>query len=261
MTRVTRSILIALGGVWLAVAAVKAQTQAPRVFPGGLVNGAHFGFRVAPGAIISIFGERLASATQTASGTPLPKVLGGARVTMGGIDLALFYVSPGQINAQLPFELQHRSTTDLRVSVDGLSSESMAVILGSVAPGIFIVGQGSTAVGAILRARDSSLVTPANPVSRGEAITIFAIGLGPVAPQPPSGSAAGAAPLSWTVQVPTVFIGGVVAPVSYYGLAPGFVGLYQVNAEVPAQAPVGDAAPLVLRVASVSSNTVRLAVR
>jgi len=258
---VTRSILIALGGVWLAVAAVKAQTQAPRVFPGGLVNGAHFGFRVAPGTIISIFGERLASGTQTASGTPLPKVLGGARVTMGGIDLPLFYVSPGQINAQLPFELQHRSTTDLRVSVDGLSSESVAVILGSVAPGIFIVGQGSTAVGAILRARDSSLVTAANAVNRGEAITIFATGLGPVTPQPPSGSAAGAAPLSWTVQVPTVFIAGVVAPVSYYGLAPGFVGLYQVNADVPAQAPVGDAVPLLLRVASVSSNTVRLAVR
>lgn len=238
-----------------------AADTAPRIYPGGLVNSAHFGQRIASGAIVSIFGERLASSTEAATGNLLPKVLGNARVTMSGMDLPLFYVSPGQINAQVPFELEHRSTTDVRVTVGGLAGDTVPVVLGSVAPGIFVVGQGNSAVGAILRARDSALVTPADPVSRGEVITVFATGLGPVTPPVATGTRAGASPLSWTIYLPTVFIGGVAAPVSYHGLAPGFVGLYQVNATVPARAPVGTAVPIAIRVASVTSNTTPLAIR
>jgi len=101
----------------------------------------------------------------------------------------------------------------------------------------------------------------ARPAQRGEYISIFCTGLGPVANQPASGAAAKGAPLSMTVTTPVVTIGGVPAAVSYAGLAPGFVGLYQVNAQVPANAPSGTAVPVSVSVSGMASNTVTIAVQ
>lgn len=102
--------------------------------------------------------------------------------------------------------------------------------------------------------------TAARQTSEGSA-TILRSGLGPVANQPASGAAGQGAPLSITVTTPVVTIGGVPAAVSYSGLAPGFVGLYQVNAQVPANSPVGAAVPVVVSVGGVASNAVTVAIQ
>ena len=99
------------------------------------------------------------------------------------------------------------------------------------------------------------------PAQRGDFLTIFCAGLGDVNNRPASGAAASGGPLSTTRAAPTVTIGGVPATVSFSGLSPGFVGLYQVNVQVPASAPVGNAVSVVLTIGSVISNTVTIAVQ
>ena len=89
---------------------------------------------------------------------------------------------------------------------------------------------------------------------------IYANGVGPVDNRPPSGDPAGAQPLSRCRVPPEVTIGGRTATVLFCGLAPGFVGLYQINATVPADAPVG-IQPLVMRVGGVTSKSASLPVQ
>ena len=92
-------------------------------------------------------------------------------------------------------------------------------------------------------------------------LEIYWTGGGPVTNQPASGHAASANPLSLTTTTPSVTIGGVNAPVSFSGLAPGYVGLYVVTLKVPAGAPTGSAVPVVLTIGGVQSNTVTIAVQ
>jgi uncharacterized protein (TIGR03437 family) len=96
---------------------------------------------------------------------------------------------------------------------------------------------------------------------RGEYISIYCTGLGPVTHAPADGSPAPSSPLSDTVSVPTVVIGGQVVPVQFSGLAPNFTGLYQVNVQVPANSPTGAAVPVSMRFNQGASNTVTIAVQ
>ena len=115
-----------------------------------------------------------------------------------------------------------------------------------------------TGQGAIL---DTSyrLVDPSNPTTAGSFVLIFCTGLGAVTNQPPTGSPAPSSPLAWAT-TPTVMIGGALANVQFAGLAPYYVGLYQVNAQVPAGSAIGSAVPVVISVGGVQSNTVTIAV-
>jgi uncharacterized protein (TIGR03437 family) len=97
-------------------------------------------------------------------------------------------------------------------------------------------------------------------VRPGDVNTIYCTGLGPVINQPATGAVAGAAPLPQTTVQATATIGGVAAPVSYSGLTPGGVGLYQVNAQVPAGVASGNAVPVVISIGGAASNSVTLAV-
>ena len=102
---------------------------------------------------------------------------------------------------------------------------------------------------------------PSEPARSGGAISIYCTGLGATDPTVPSGQPAPAGPPA-TVRTPvTVLIGGQSAAVSFAGLAPGFVGLYQVNAEVPAGVTPGGAVPVVLIQRGVQSNTATIAVQ
>ena len=105
------------------------------------------------------------------------------------------------------------------------------------------------------------LFSTSRPAGRGEFITIYCTGLWPVSKLPPTGRAAVSRPLSGTITLPSVTIGGVPAMVTFSGLAPGFVGLYQVDVEVPANALSGNAVPVVLAIGNVNSNTVTIAVQ
>jgi uncharacterized protein (TIGR03437 family) len=98
------------------------------------------------------------------------------------------------------------------------------------------------------------------PAQRGEFLSIYCTGLGPVTHAPATGALASASPVSLTSGTMTASIGGVPATVSFSGLAPGFLGLYQVNVQVPSNAPTGSAVPLIISVGSKTSNQVTVAV-
>jgi len=106
------------------------------------------------------------------------------------------------------------------------------------------------------------LVDSSNPAVAGTTVLlIYCTGLGAVTNQPATGSAALSSLLSKTMTTPTVTIGGASADVQFSGLAPGFVGLYQVNAAVPAAAAKGNAVPVLLSIGGVISNTATIAVQ
>lgn len=213
----------------------------------GVVNGASFRAPVAVGSIISIFGDELgdeAGATEL----PLPGALGGTCVTANDVAIPLFYVSPKQINAQLPANLTvGRVTLAVRSRNTGRTSQGVAVTLSATAPGIFTVTdtQGRK-VAALFRAGDFSLVTPDNYAKRDEDLVLFATGLGRTNPAVNAGEAAPLANLALTVTPPQVCVGNHPHIVTFSGLAPGWVGLYQVNIRVPGDRVQGDRLPVVI---------------
>jgi uncharacterized protein (TIGR03437 family) len=236
------------------------QSPAPSLVDNSAVNGATFtkGQPIAPGAIVTIFGSNFAAGTAFAQTVPLPTSLGGTSVTFNGVAAPLFYVSPGQINAQAPFDMA-TGQVQIQVHRGGVNSSTTVSSSASFSPGIFVMNQQTNA-GAIVHSSDFSLVTASNPARPGEYISIFATGLGPVRIPVPSGSTApSVAPFADTVNFPTVLIGGATAGISFSGLAPGFVGLYQINAQVPAGAQAGNL-QLQIMVGTSSSNTVTLQV-
>jgi len=130
------------------------------------------------------------------------------------------------------------------------------------APGIFTLPMNGQGQGAVLN-QDNTVNFGTNPARRGSVIQIFATGAGETTPALAAGEAApaGGNPLVLTKVQPTVTIGGKNAKVQFSGMAPGFVGLWQINAEVPADVTPGMALPLVITAAGAQSNTVTIAVQ
>jgi len=198
-----------------------------------LVNSGNFavGSPVAPGTIVSLFGAGFTSATAVAAATPLPASLGGINVTINGVAAPLFFVSPNQINLQMPFELSGSQAAVVVNTAAG--SSSLSVPLTAASPAIFTVLSNGSGPGAITHA-DGSLITRDNPVQSGETIIIYATGLGPVNPAVKSGAAAPGPPnFAQLSTTPRVLIDGQDASIAFAGLAPGQVALYQINAQVP----------------------------
>jgi uncharacterized protein (TIGR03437 family) len=90
---------------------------------------------------------------------------------------------------------------------------------------------------------------------------LYGTGLGAVSHEPKLGNPSPASPLAGTIATPTVTIGGVEANVNFSGLAPGYVGLYQVNIQIPDAAPSGDAVPVILSIGGATANTATIAVQ
>jgi uncharacterized protein (TIGR03437 family) len=188
---------------------------------------------------------------------------------VNGVLAPLFYVSPTQINLQIPWESLGQSQASIAVTAKGSASAAQIISLRAVSPGIFSTnssgsGQGAIHIAntAIFAAPDSSIPgVQARPAKHGEFLTIYCSGLGDVSPRPATGAAASGSPLSNTLLTPAVTIGGVSAPVVFAGLSPGFAGLYQVNAQVPDAAPSGGQVQVVMTIGGVSSNTVTIAVQ
>jgi uncharacterized protein (TIGR03437 family) len=243
----------------------------PTVTPGGAVGAASFTAPLVAGSIGSVFGTNLADNALPRQGFPPPLILGTASVGFDNQYAApLFFTSASQINLQVPWELAGNSKTLLKVTNSGVTSNTISVDLADFNPGIFTLGQAGQ--GAVLIAGSGEVAGPTGsipgqavrPANRGEYITIYCKGLGAVTNPPLTGAPASANPVSDTMTAPSVTIGGQVARVTdnfFSGLAPGFVGLYQVNVQVPANAPTGNAVPLVISIGAVSSNTVTIAVQ
>ncbi|OFV95488.1 MAG: hypothetical protein A3H28_15780 [Acidobacteria bacterium RIFCSPLOWO2_02_FULL_61_28] len=236
-------------------------TTYPVINDNGVVNGASFASvqPLSPGGIFSLFGSSLADRNSFAGEVPLPTTLGGVSVKIGGLDAPLFFAGPGQINGQIPPELADAPSADIVVTARGIVSAQRTIQLHPTQPGIFFTA-GETQ-GAVLN-QDFSANSPANPAARGAVIQIFASGLGPTSPSVPAGAPAPTtAPFANVTNPVTVTIGGINAPVEFQALAPGFVGLYQINAQIPAGITPGPAVPLRISQNGFDSNPVTVAVR
>jgi len=195
---------------------------------------------IAPGSIVAISGANFAVSTLTASSMPLPTVLGNTSVTFNGVAVPLFFVSGAQIYAQAPFNLPTGVAASIQVSQGGAMSAVQAVNVAAATPGIFMVNQATNA-GAVLHAADYSLVTANSPARSNEHLLIYCTGLGAVSNPVASGAMAPSVPpLAQVVNTPAVSIAGLSANVSSAELAPGFVGLYQINIQAPAGLPTGN---------------------
>jgi uncharacterized protein (TIGR03437 family) len=212
--------------VFLALS-VCAQAQAPSV--NAVVNAASSSPALAPGALVSIYGANLAGSIAQAAGWPLPTQLLDVNVAVNGAPLPLLYVSPGQINGQLPFNVVGSAT----VSVNTTAGAGAApVMISDTAPAIFSVTAPAGTLPDVTHS-DGSLVTSAAPAQPGEYLTIYSMGLGLVNGSITEGQPAPSTPPLSTMAVVQVQLGGAPVTPSFAGLAPGFAGLYQVNFQVP----------------------------
>lgn len=225
-----------------------------------VVNGASYETgAVAPGSIAAVFGTFLVNSLVTAPGASLPTSLGGVSLQAGTTAFPLFFVAGNQADVQISWELSGQTQATVSATAGGQNVAFQGLKLAPFAPGIFSTNAQGSGQGAIL---DGSyrLVDGSNPASVGTTVQIYCTGLGPVTNQPASGTPSPSSPLAMTISTPTVTVGGLAAPVLFSGLAPGFVGLYQVNVEVPAATPGGSAVPVAISIGGAVSNTVTIAV-
>ncbi len=261
-------------GVWLLLVALAASAQAqPSVNEGGIVNAASFagGQPVAAGSLVAIFGSNLASGLAQADSIPLSTRLGDTRVLFNGIAAPLLFVSAGQINAQLPWEVlgggASSGSATVVVERAGQTSAARQFQVAPFAPGIFaFLIQGGQVVGfgtgqAIAINPDGSLAgpegsvpgIPTRPARRGEIIQVLATGVGPVNPPAVTGNNS-LDRLRLVQTLPTVLLGGREVPGVAAAMSPQFVGIHQVNVPIPADAPTGDGIPLQLRMGEITST-------
>lgn len=259
-------------GTWSAI-----RSSATPTIIQAIVNAASFKGGVPAGSIGTAFGTNLATGSQAASNVPLPTLLAGSSVTFdsitvdsGTVAAPLFYASSGQLNIQVPWEAE----TDASVTIGGLQMPYQQTGGAGINPGIFTLNQQGSGQGIVQISNTTIYAAPTGsiqgqqtrPVAKGESITIYCTGLGAVTNKPPSGSAALVNPLSTVKTSLSVMIGGVSITPSFAGLAPTFVGLYQVNAMVPSSAPSGSSVPLSIvsipgSLSPFASNTVTIAVQ
>jgi uncharacterized protein (TIGR03437 family) len=236
-----------------------AAGTAPVVASNGTVHAfnSQIGAALAPGTIVAIYGSNLAAGASQASGAPVATTLGGSSVLIGGIAAPLFYVAPGQINAQIPFELTPGNQFQVQVNNGGALSTPDSIQLVSVAPGIAALPFGQVIA---QRYPDNSRVTADAPAKPGDYLTIYLLGLGATDQRVATGAASPAGVLVHPLIAPTLTLNGNTVPIAFAGLTPGMVGLYQINFQVPESAPAGDL-KLVVSQAGTDSNATILPVK
>ena len=249
----------------------------PAINAGGIVDAASFKLTsVAPGSWISVFGTNMSDTTQGNSGVnvafdncslcnvvnqALPMGIDGASFSFDTSSQSLpgrmNYVSPTQLNLQVPWELTGASAA-VKSIVNYTYGAEYALSLAQYSPGFFVIDPANDVAALDL---SYNLVNSGNPVARGDYVQLFMNGLGPVSNQPGDGLAAPSGPLAQTMATPTIMIGGQpVTAVQFSGLAPGFVSLYQVNVQVPAGISAG-AQPITCTIGGVTSTTAQLWVK
>jgi len=210
---------------------------------------------VAPGGLISIFGTNLVKTAADLSGwvgKTLPSSLNGTNVTIGGEAAPLLYVSPTQLNAQVPVDMAPGQKNVVVTSVVGPSA-SFPVTVAAVAPAIFFAP-----VAAVLKNTDYSLVTASNPAHAGDVILVYLTGMGQTTPAIATGGLVPTGVVANTSTV-TATVGGQDAAVAYSIASPGYAGLYQVALTIPTG--VTGSTPVVLTQGSIKSNTIQIPVQ
>ena len=254
-----------------------APSGKPLISSGGIVNIANYAQEaVAPGGIVAIFGSQLADAAgQNPGPPPLATKLGGTEVLVNGVPAPLYYVSPAQVNFQMPYNASGSAV--VQVVNNGSAGNSRSVAIAANVPR-FLIWPDSIVTGgyAITVNSDGSLPLPSvskvqgyisHPARPGDTIVIYGVGFGQTSPAAVDGApATSSAPLQTiTGTTPITFGGGFQGrPTSvnadFVGLTPTAVGLYQVNVKIPADTPLGALVPVTALVKGVSTTIAYLAI-
>jgi uncharacterized protein (TIGR03437 family) len=193
---------------------------------------------------------------------PLPSTLAGTSVLIGGRPAPRLLSSGLQVNAKVPFDLEVNTRHQILVRRGATYARPVSVDVAAAQPAIFRLTGTQAHIYKFTATGQQILADAANPVRAGDVIVIYCEGLGAVNPAVAAGAAApGVEPLARTVNAVTLTIGGVEAGTFYTGLAPGFSGLYQINATIPAGITGGDAVAVQLQVAGQTSEPATIAVR
>ena len=230
-------------------------TAPPTISAGGVVNAASFTPKLAPGALISIFGTDLATGTYSAGAVPLPTELNGTSVKIGGKDAPLVFVSAGQINAQVPYEALEGANVPVVVKVNGVSSPMGNVSVIPAAPGVFQFGNKR----AVVQNDDYTVNDVGNGAAAGSYIVAYMTGCGQLDNPVATGQAAGSEPLSRPKGSASAAINNQPVEIAYAGLTPGFIGLMQMNLKIPSLAP--GSYPLVVTINGEKSNAAMVTIK
>ncbi|HYM11160.1 MAG TPA: hypothetical protein VEU62_10520 [Bryobacterales bacterium] len=241
---------------------------------GGVVDAAAFTAPVGSGALVSLFGSQLATGTAQAGAIPLPTTLADATVFVNDVAAPLIFASPGQINFQMPFEAS--GTVRVRVDRQGQRGNTITVQAATRAAGLFTFPGTGYAIaenasrgngGVVFAVPDTPAFAgiPKGAARVGDVLVLFGSGLGPVSPAVATGTGAPSdtlATLIGNAQVAFSLSGfGPYAVPQFVGLTPGFVGLYQINVQVPPGVAISPSVSLRLNFTDETvSNTVQIAV-
>ena len=238
-------IAMTVSGFTVLSANYAAATAPPAI--NSVVSAADGSASVASGGLISVYGSLMSPVNIATSQIPLPTALGESCLTVNGTPIPLLFVSSGQINAQLPFNLAGNATMSIHTPA-GISNNFNFTIQGT-APSIFMSGTAGpeTGLATIVRFDNGQLVTPTNPIHYGDIVVIYLTGMGAISPAVDAGLAAPMSPLSFVTDTPTLTLGGSPLTLLYAGLVPGSIsGLNQINATVPFGVTQGLSIPLVI---------------
>ncbi len=211
----------------------------------GLVNGASFkpGAPLAPNSLASAFGS-FGAGTADAVNLPLPRELGNLQVLVNNQTAPLLAVRSSQVNFQIP-QATAPGRVPVRVMLAGREAGSGAVTVGPTGPGLFTVLN-----------EDYRPNTESAKARAGSVVLIYATGQGTVSPAVADGAAAPADPLARTAANPVVYFGTEPGTVLFSGLAPGFVGLWQINVRLPASNLPSGQTPVFVGIGGIAGNAI-----
>jgi uncharacterized protein (TIGR03437 family) len=229
----------------------------PYVPPAAVGNGAGGapGTGVAPGSIVSVYGVNLTPVTLVGPSNQLVQTLGGLTLRAGDRLLPLIFVSPSQINAQLPADMALGNAV-LTISSTGQQDVQSSFTVVPDAPGVFSAVSAEGKAFALATHADGSVVSTAAPVQQGEAITVYGTGFGPTVPSRPEGLPVAASPALTLQDAASVQVGGVSFDVQAGYAVPGAIGVDAVVFVVGSNAPGATDAALTVTVNGQVSNSV-----
>jgi uncharacterized protein (TIGR03437 family) len=225
------------------------QTPPPTIAPGGTLNNLNpvLGAPLAPGTIAQVYGSGLSASTVAPSVVPLRTSINNTFALVGPVQAPLYFLSSGQINLQIPNEATATQQLPIVLSVNNALTLPQMLNIVPGAPGVLSLDDGPTKPyiqnGAHIVAQhssDFSLVSSSNPAKPGEYLIMYLVGMGATNPSVPSGAETPYPPLHNATVQPTVTVGSQPATVAFAGLSPYFVGLYQINFQVPTGAASGE---------------------
>jgi len=252
---VTMTVRATAGG--LAASTTTLGAVAPNtpivLAPHGTLNNLYpqVGGPLAPGTIVAIYGSKLATSAAAPGQVPLPGFYLGTRILVGGLSAPLYYVSDGQLNAELPAELQPDTTYSIVVSSNGSYSVPDTVTISDTTPGVAQFSDGRL----IAQHLDYTLVDSDHPAKAGETLIMYLGGMGATDPGVATGFAASLTDLTPVINPASVTVDGAPAGVVFAGMTPGAVGLYQIDFTVPLNAKAGNLNVVVTQSGTTSNMT------